>query len=279
MRLAVSNIAWPAEAEPLAADLLARLGVRGVEIAPTKVWPHPLEAGAADIVRYRAFWEDRGIRIVAMQALLFERPELRIFAGPDQRAQALAYLRGILRLAGLLGVEALVFGSPRNRQRAPRTTEEVYPEAVTFFRTLGEVAVEYGTTLCLEPNPKAYGCDFVTNVTQGLALVRAVDHPGFQLHLDTGALCLSGDVPGESFRAALPWWRHFHVSEPFLAPVGTGPCDHQAIAAGFRESGYDRWVSIEMKASTAGFAPATLEHAVRLVTSHYGVRQEGNAAA
>jgi len=39
MKLAVSNIAWPREQDAAVADLLREHGVRGIEVAPTKVWP------------------------------------------------------------------------------------------------------------------------------------------------------------------------------------------------------------------------------------------------
>ena len=39
MRVAVSNIAWPAELDAEAYALLAGMGVEGIEIAPTRVWP------------------------------------------------------------------------------------------------------------------------------------------------------------------------------------------------------------------------------------------------
>src|SRR5262245_32244396 len=76
MRLAISNLAWPGEADESAAAVLVDCGAQGVEIAPTKVWTRPLEATASERRAYRAAWERRGIQVVALQALLFGRPEL-----------------------------------------------------------------------------------------------------------------------------------------------------------------------------------------------------------
>ena len=39
MRLAVSNIAWPAEHDSAAYALLREAGVTGLEVAPTRFWP------------------------------------------------------------------------------------------------------------------------------------------------------------------------------------------------------------------------------------------------
>ena len=85
MRLAVSNIAWPREQDAAVADVLAGLGVSGIEVAPTKIWPKPLEATDADVAAARRFWADRGIEIVAAQALLFGRPGLPLFESAETR--------------------------------------------------------------------------------------------------------------------------------------------------------------------------------------------------
>ena len=87
MRLAVSNIAWPADQDAAVAGVLRDLGVTGIEVAPTKVWPRPLEASPTEIEDYRAFWEARGFEIVAAQALLFGRPDLTLFESEAARRQ------------------------------------------------------------------------------------------------------------------------------------------------------------------------------------------------
>lgn len=252
MRLAISNIAWAADQEAAAADLLVELGVEGVEVAPTRVWPHPLEVSDADLRAYRGFWERRGIAIVALQALLFEKPGLRIFQDAREREEAIEYLSGIIRLAGQLGARALVFGSPKNRRVDSLPGETVRPLALDFFGRLAEVAAKHSCVFCIEPNPACYGCDYVTHARDGLELVRQVHHPSFGLHLDAAGMSLSADPVEEVFRQARGWWHHFHISEPFLAPVGEGSTPHGVFAERLRACRYDGWTSIEMKPASQG---------------------------
>ncbi|MBI3465257.1 MAG: sugar phosphate isomerase/epimerase [Planctomycetes bacterium] len=256
MRLAVSNIAWPANADRHAANLLREQQVSGLEIAPTKVWPRPLNATAAEISAYRQEWERRGIQIVALQALLFEKPHFRVFGTPQQRQECLEYLYGVIRLAARLGAHVLVFGSPKNRAAGDLPPAVVREIAVTFFRSLGEQAQQNGVVFCIEPNPIAYGCDFVTTVSAGVELVREVDHPGFALHLDAAGMHLNGESLLDSLAIATTHCRHFHVSEPFLAPVGTGGVPHAELGSALRQAGYDRWLSIEMKCPGDDWAEA-----------------------
>jgi len=252
VKLAISNIAWPQEEEARVRELMAEQGIDGVEVAPTMIWPDPLAASEEEIRAYRARWEDRGIAVVAMQALLFGHPELTLFEDDASRAATLAHLRGIARVAGLLGAGPLVFGSPKNRRRGELASERAVEVAERFFRAAGQAALDQGACLCLEPNPPQYECDFATDAASALELVRRVDHPGFGLHLDAAGMRLAGDPVAESIRSAGPWLRHFHASEAFLAPVGDPPADgpavdHASCADALRDLGYGGFVSVEMR--------------------------------
>jgi sugar phosphate isomerase/epimerase len=245
MRLAISNIAWPAGADADVLPLLQEHHVAGVELALTKIWLDPLAATTADLDAYRAWWESRGIRIVALQALLFGKPELLLFGSPSSREATHDYLATIIARAARLGAGVLVFGSPANRKRGDLDSASAFAIAVPFFRRLGDVAAEHGVALCIEPNPPAYGCDWVTTVREAIELVDAVASPGFGLHLDTAGMHLAGDGPAEVASAG-PRVRHFHVSAPFLEGVSAVDLPHANYARALADQGYRGWVSIEM---------------------------------
>lgn len=270
MRLAISNIAWPAGADEEAAPLLHAHGIEGVELALTKIWPEPLDAPAAELRAYRDRWEKRGVPIAALQALLFGKPHLTVFGAETVRQQTRDYLAGIIERAAWLGARALVFGSPKNRQRGERSQREAWAIAVPFFRELGQIAARHGVYFCIEPNPPEYGCDFVSTVAEGIELVDAVGEPGFGLHLDTGGMALTGDVPAASIAAAAERCRHFHISEPFLAEVGGGKTQHSECAAALQARGYRGWISIEMgEAKEPGGWRAAMERALAFVRKTY----------
>ena len=85
MKLAISNIGWHPHEEIAVAGIMRDMNVKGVEIAPTKVWDSPLAASDAEVKDYRQFWESRRIQIVAMQSLLFGRSDLTIFDSAQKR--------------------------------------------------------------------------------------------------------------------------------------------------------------------------------------------------
>ena len=246
MKFAVSNIAWPQEQDEAVAAVLDEHGVAGIEVAPTKLWPQPLQASDSDINTVRRFWSDRGIAIVAAQSLLFGKPELTIFDSEDTRAATLEYLVGIVRLCAKLGAGALVFGSPKNRRVGSLPTDEAMRTAVEFFTRLGEAAASAGTCIVMEANPPVYGADFITRAADAIELVERVNHPGFRLHLDTGCMTLAGDPIADTFGRGSHLMKHFHVSEPNLDLPGTsGKVDHATFSSVLR--GRAGWISLEMR--------------------------------
>jgi D-psicose/D-tagatose/L-ribulose 3-epimerase len=271
MKVAISNIAWGIEEEPAVGDLMMELGIDGVEVAPGRIGPKPAELDDDTIWRYRASWNERGIEIVAMQALLFGVEGVTIFESEASRRAMGDYLARIIRLGGMLGAKALVFGSPKNRKVGKLTPAQITSIAVPFFREMGAVAAGHETCLCIEPNPPAYGADWITSAKEAQAFVEQVAHPGFGLHLDAGALHMQGEGVAE-IRAAGRDIRHFHASQPQLAPLQPGgEVPHETYAAELRAMRYSRWVSVEMRQVPGQTSSlATVETALRCALGVYG---------
>jgi sugar phosphate isomerase/epimerase len=246
------------------------LGIAGVEIAPTAVWPEPLRVSREELVRYRERWEARGIRIVALQALMFGRPELTVFGEAAVRDRTLVHLEGMMALAETLGAGVLVFGSPKNRLAAGLSTQTRDEIALGFFRQAGDAAARHGVTLCIEANPPEYGCDFITHTAEAVALVEQVGSEGFGLHLDLGGMTITGDSIATAIASAGTAIRHVHASEPSLAPLGTGGADHASLALQLRAQGYDRWVSVEMRQAPEGSSLPQVRAALELLRRVYG---------
>jgi sugar phosphate isomerase/epimerase len=246
MQLAFSNIAWERADEPALLQRFQEKGLQGIDVAPTKLFADPLVVSPQAIAHQRAPWEAAHIRWVGMQSLLYQQPDLHIFGPPEVQQRTQAYLEKILHLAAQMGIHVLVFGSPKNRLKGPRTPEEALKEAADFFAPLADTATRLGICLCIEPNASDYGCDFITTVAEGVSLVQAVQSPGFGLHVDTGVMTLNGEPIEPTLSTALPWIRHLHISEPFLKPLTDGTTPHRLFGKTLRALGYSRWVSIEM---------------------------------
>jgi sugar phosphate isomerase/epimerase len=250
MKVAVSNIAWDPMELTEHLHLLAELGCEGVELAPSVIWREPVDATQDERRAVRRMVESRGLTVVALHALFYTRPDLHIFEGYED---ARAYLVKLVELAGDLGAGRVVFGSPKARSRGHRDRDECIARAATFFRECAGAAERRDVVVCVEPLSEADGCDFITNSREGLELVARVDHPHFRLHLDVKAMIGADEDFDDAFARSRPVLEHVHVGDPGLAPPGTSGYDHTRPGDALRNSGYDRFVSIEMR---RGFGPS-----------------------
>jgi D-psicose/D-tagatose/L-ribulose 3-epimerase len=247
MRLAISHIAWPAAEEETFLRHIREWGCSGVEIAPSRVWPEPLDATPAERRAFKSLVDRYDLEIPGFQALLYNRPDLGVFRDRHTEAEAVKYLIGLCHLAADLGARVLVFGSPGNRRRGELSLEEAFARAAAFFCQVAPKAHNLGVCLCIEPlRPEE--TDFIITAQEGMRLVEMVDHPGFGLHLDAKAVSAEPGDPLQIIRRVRERTEHFHINDPGLVEVNrTGMVDHAALARALHETGYNGYVSIEMR--------------------------------
>jgi sugar phosphate isomerase/epimerase len=269
VKLAVSSLAWDPSQDDVVRVMLVRRGVTGLELVPRAYWPKAPDVPPIVLADYRARWADAGISIVALQSVLFGMPELQLFGSVHQQRALTDHLAGMVRLAAGVGAPIVVFGAPKNRLRGVLSEENATIQAAPLLRRVATVAAELGVVLCVEPVPARYGGDFLHTTAEAVNLVRAVDHPGFGLHLDAAELSINGERDAEVVEAARSA-RHFHISEIDLVPVGSGTVDHQRFGSLLRRAGFRGWVSIEMKRTEPDERGDHLERAIGISTGAYG---------
>jgi sugar phosphate isomerase/epimerase len=270
MRLAISNIAWERPDDESIADLLQSHRIDAIDIAPGKYFPHPASASIEEIRAVRRWWEDRGVEITGMQALLFGTSGLNVFGAPGVQDTLLAHLEGICRIGGLLEAPRIVFGSPRNRDRSALNDAEANEMATVFFRKLGPIAERHGVLICLEPNPVYYGANFMCTSDETAAIVEAVSHSSIRMQLDTGALTINAEAVRSVLQAHSNIIGHIHASEPDLVPLGDGTTDHEAMSKAISTYLPDYLVTIEMVATKTESVLASVDRAIRIAKNAYG---------
>lgn len=270
MRLAISNIAWNPSEDEAIAQLLQRLGVDAIDVAPGKYFPEPLKATDQQIAFVKNEWLNRGIAITGMQALLFGVTGLNVFSPPEMQNVLLQHLTAVCRIGRGLAATRLVFGSPKNRDRTGLSDQEAMETAIPFFQRLGNIAQSHGVVICLEPNPPCYGANFMINSVETAHIVEQIAHPAIRMQLDTGALTLnaeSADVVLQRFGHLIG---HIHASEPQLLPLGDGETDHAQVARSLMRYLPHHIVSIEMLATPNEPHEISIERALTVATHHYG---------
>lgn len=269
LRLSISNLAWPAEADHEALDFVAALGFDGVEIAPRKVFGDPAGVSSEQSRAYRRQLADRGLAISALQGVLFGTSGVHLFASKASRQTMAERLQTIAALGGALGAGNCVFGAPMLRDPGALAPAEAFAVASEFFQSLAPHFAQEGLLLCFEAVPASYGCRFAVATEEAFALVERVDAVGFALLVDTATIFVNGENPTVIAKLASRIG-HVHVSEPHFAPVGTTGLDHQSISKELMMANFNRWITIEMKSGSDW--RSAIRRAYGLVSSLYCAR-------
>ena len=243
MKLSVCNIAWTAEHDAKMYEKMKELGMEGIEIAPTRIFPDaPYEHLSGARLFAEQLKKEYGLSVASMQSIWYQRTE-KLFGSEAERETLLSYTKQAIDFAEAAGCPNLVFGSPKNRVTQGADCHET---AVRFFGELGQYAAEHHTCLSLEANPAIYGTDFINRTTEAFALVKEVDSKGFAVNIDFGTILANEEDLSFLTEENLPYINHIHISEPYLALVQRRSL-HEEFAKRLGALGYDRYVSAEMK--------------------------------
>lgn len=242
MKLSVSNIAWTDSHDRDMYRYLSHNGFKGLEIAPTRIFPEKPYDKLGDAVRFKEeMKETYNLEISSMQSILFQREE-KLFGTNEERQILKDYTKKSIDFANALGCRNLVFGSPKNRIIE---SDDQYCLAVDFFRELGQYAVKKDTVLAIEANPALYGTNFINTTRQAFGLVKDVNIKGFRVNIDCGTM-IHNNEGTEVLSDNMELINHIHISEPYLIPVKNRQI-HRELSDLLKRKSYDKYVSLEMK--------------------------------
>ena len=241
MQLSISNIAWPAENDRQVYAFMKKYGFRGLEIAPTRIFPErPYDKTVEAEEWSHALKNEHGFSIPSMQSIWYGRQE-KIFGTAEERRTLLEYTKKAIDFAVAIECRNLVFGCPRNRNLPEAADEDI---GIEFFRELGEYARSKGTVIGMEANPPIYNTNYINDTESALALIEKVDSKGLRLNLDIGTMIQNEENVGE-LAGSVHLINHVHISEPGLKPIEEREI-HSELKALLEGEGYDGFVSIEM---------------------------------
>jgi D-psicose/D-tagatose/L-ribulose 3-epimerase len=158
--------------------------------------------------------------------------------GPDIKPdEQMAHVRKAVSRLSKLGVEVIVFGSGGAR-RVPDgfAKEEAFKQLVDFGRRAAEEAKAHNVTIAVEPLRKQ----------EGLELVKAINHPNFQLMVDFYHLASEQEDPAIVLRAK-DYIKHLHMANPQgrVFPQKWEEFDYAPFFANLRAIGYAKRISVE----------------------------------
>ncbi len=255
LRFACSNIAWSGGDEAAALAFLRRVGVRGIELAPTVVWPGWDGATPAAARAYRARCADLGFEIASMQALLFGCPQALLFAD-DGGAAFEQQLAVCASLGEALGARAAVLGAPKQRQRGALSPEAAAERAAPVLQRAARRFADAGLSLALEPARPEDAGDFLVDTREVIAFVDVHAAPGLGVHLDAAAMHLAGEDLATIWPLSRNGFVHYQLSEPGLGDFVSPRAPQAANLAFLQSKGWSNQCSVEMRSSPLGLEAA-----------------------
>jgi sugar phosphate isomerase/epimerase len=158
----------------------------------------------------------------------------------------MTYVRKAFDRLNRLGVESLCFGSGGAR-RVPDgfPKEQAFQQLVEFGKRIAPEAKAKGITVVIEPLRKQE-TNIINTAGEGLELVKAVDHPNFQLLIDFYHLASEQEDPQIVVRGK-DHLRHLHTANPKgrVFPLEWTEFDYGPFFAKLREIGYTGRISVE----------------------------------
>lgn len=242
MKLSISNIAWSANEDKQMYEYLSAKGFSGLEIAPTRIFQsNPYSNLPAAKTFSNHLKTTYTLVVSSMQSIWYGKNE-KIFGSPFERRILTDYTRMAIDFAAVIGCHNLVMGCPKNRIISDM---QQYAVAVDFFQELGDYACWNGTVLSIEANPVIYGTNFINRTDQAFELARTVNSQGFKVNLDLGTMVYNNE-DFTSIYDNISLVNHVHISEPELACIKRRPI-HQDLASILQQTGYSKFISVEMK--------------------------------
>jgi len=226
---------------------LKQSGYDGVEVAPFTLAPRITDVSRERRATLRAQAAHAGIEIIGLHWLLAGTDGLYL-TSPDAevRSNTADYIGELAEATRDLGGDLMVFGSPKQRSLLPGVSrQQAFDWAAAVFRSAMTRVAASGVTICMEPlSPNE--TDFINTCAEAKDLIDAVGHPNFSLHLDVKAMSSESTPMTGLIRQYGPIAHHFHANDANRRGPGFGDVDFVPIFRALRESGYNRWVSVEV---------------------------------
>ncbi|MEM6689280.1 MAG: sugar phosphate isomerase/epimerase family protein [Planctomycetota bacterium] len=265
MKLAICNETFGDMPLANALNMAREAGYTGWEVAPFTLFEDIESFSAADRKDYRQKVEDSGLTIIGLHWLLAKTEGFHLTTMDDQvRRRTRDYFLKLIDLCGDLGGELMVLGSPGQRNFPEQQGEASAMEmAADCLSGITGGLDDQNVFLALEALGPEEG-NFLNTADLSAELAQMIGHPKVGLHLDVKAMSADPAPTTEVIRKHAHHTFHFHANDPNRRGPGMGDVDFVPIYEALLESGYDRWVSVEVFDYSPGVEKLVCESADNL---------------
>ena len=249
MKLALCNEVIRELSFPEQCKLAAKLGYRGIEIAPFTLFDDIASFNEKDAILRKQQASDEGILISSLHWLLVKPDDLSLVSSDATvRLKTQDWLKQVIAYAHACGATALVHGSPK--QRSPekgQTVQECLDRVQETLTLLEPFARQAGVAYCLEPL-SPFETPVVNTVEQASDLVDAIQSPYIRTMLDASASTYSETLPMDQVfeRYFLSGHiAHVQVNDHNRKGPGQGDTNLLPLFEKMKSLNYPGWIAVE----------------------------------
>lgn len=241
--LVVSNICIKHTSQKQFAHILRLYGITNVQIAPTTLIKDWSELEEMDL----SVFNECGLKVYSMQSICYNIAS-NIF-DDNTSYDLLNHMRKIISFAASKKIQVLVFGCPRNR-KVNEMTSENETKFIEFFRKLGNFIGERNVTICIEPNSKEYGCNFINKIDEAALWVKKINHPKIRMMVDVGNAIMEKDTL-EDILDCKEYIYNVDVANSQMLPFVQASEEHRKFIKLLKQIQYERKINLEMQIKDA----------------------------
>jgi len=186
--LVVSNICIKDISQFQFSCILKLFGIKNVQIAPTTLIDNWEKLPNMDLSTFK----NNDIQVYSFQSITYGLNDWNIF-DINTKNLLLDHLKKVINYGILNNVKVFVFGCPRNRKilSIDDNNDEIF---VDFFKQLGDHIADHDLTICIEPNSKKYGCNYINTIQEAGELVKKINNKNIKMMVDIGNALMEKDT-------------------------------------------------------------------------------------
>jgi sugar phosphate isomerase/epimerase len=266
VKLSISSLAWTSGQSRDVHKILLESNIRHIDTVPLHVVRSLETPYDSELQHFKNFWISSGFKILGLQSLFYEKNALCFFEDNASCEMAISYFKRIVTLSQKLGVNVLVFGSPKQRYMFEKREKIVE----YFFRSLSHACETSDLFLCIESNSTEYGTNFLTSTHETANFVSNLGQKNIMMNFDTGCDIMNNQDPVESFEKYHKFVGHVHLSSPYLGPVNSKTLDHSAMFKSLKRCDFRGGVTIEMmRDSSDEKSIENVKDAIQVLQTYY----------
>ena len=138
-----------------------------------------------------SIFKNNDIGVYSFQSITYGLNDWNIF-DINTKNLLLDHLKNMINYGILNDVKVFVFGCPRNRKilNIDDNNDETF---IDFFQQLGDHIADHDLTICIEPNSKKYGCNYINTIKEAGELVKKINNKNIKMMVDIGNALMEKD--------------------------------------------------------------------------------------